>query len=101
MSGLGLSGLDRRTAALVVEAALAAVFDAALVRQLREDSPLTVLGMVPADAVCVADAIGREAERAGWSCALGDAELAGLVTVADLVSVVQATGMAAGGGVGA
>jgi hypothetical protein len=84
-----------------VEAALAAVFDAALVRQLREDSPLTVLGMVPADAVCVADAIAHECERAGWACSLGDADLAGLVSVADLVSVVQAGGMAAGGGVDA
>ena len=96
-----MSRPDRRAAALVVEAALAAVFDAALVRQLREDSPLTVLGMVPADAVALADAIARESERAGWACVLGDAELAGLVSVADLVSVVQATGMTAGGGVDA
>ena len=96
-----MSAPDHRAAARVVEAALAAVFDAALVRQLREDSPLTVLGMVPADAVCLADAIAREAEGAGWSCALGDAELAGLVSVADLVAVVQATSMAAGGGVDA
>lgn len=81
--------MDRRDAALVVEAALSAVFDAALVRQLRADSPLSVLGVVPADAVCIGDAVGREADRLGWSCALGDAELADARTVEDLVGAVQ------------
>ena len=81
--------LERRDAALIVEVALSAVFDAGLVRQLREDSPLSVLGMVPADAVCVADAVEQEAGRLGWSCRLGDDELAGAASVADIVTAVQ------------
>ena len=81
--------MERRDAALIVEAALCAVFDAGLVRQLREDSPLSVLGMVPADAVCVADAVEQEAGRRGWACRLGDDQLAGAASVADLVIAVQ------------
>lgn len=87
-----MTGLDRRDAALIVEVALTAVFDAGLVRQLREDSPLSVLGMVPADAVCVADAVEEEAGRLGWTCRLGDDELADAATVADLVTAVQERG---------
>lgn len=87
-----MTGLDRRDAALIVEVGLTAVFDAGLVRQLREDSPLSVLGMVPADAVCVADAVEQEAGRLGWSCRLGDDDLAAAVTVADLVTAVQQRG---------
>lgn len=84
--------MERRDAALVVEVALGAVFDAGLVRQLREDSPLSVLGMVPADAVCVADAVEQEAARMGWSCRLGDDDLGAAASVADLVSAVQQRG---------
>jgi len=87
-----VTGPDRRDAALIVEVGLAAVFEPALVRQLREDSPLSVLGMVPADAVCVADAVEQEAGRLGWSCRLGDDDLAGAATVADLVTAVQQQG---------
>lgn len=87
-----MTGPDRRDAALIVEVGLAAVFEPALVRQLREDSPLSVLGMVPADAVCVADAVEQEAGRLGWSCRLGDDDLAGAATVADLVTAVQQQG---------
>ena len=85
-----MSAPDRRAVALAVESALGAVFDPALVRQLREDSPLAVLGMVPADAVCIADAVAHEAERAGWSCDLGDADLSTVQSVADLVAAVAA-----------
>ena len=83
-------GIDRRLAARIVEDALAAVFDPAVVRQLREDSPLSVLGMTAADAVCVSDAVGTAAGSAGLTCALGDADLVSAVTVADLVAAVQA-----------
>jgi hypothetical protein len=82
--------IDRRVAAGVVEDALAAVFDPAVVRQLREDSPLTVLGMATADAVCVSDAIRDAAVGVGLDCGLGDGDLGGAVTVADLVTAVQA-----------
>jgi hypothetical protein len=82
--------IDRRLAAGIVEDALAAVFDPDVVRRLREDSPLNVLGMTVADAVCVSDAIRIAAGSAGLACDLGDADLAGAVTVADLVSAVQA-----------
>jgi hypothetical protein len=81
--------LDRRAAASIVEDALGAVFEPAVVRQLREDSPLSMLGMAPADAVCVSDAVAQAAGAAGLECQLGDAVLGGAVTVADLVSAVQ------------
>jgi hypothetical protein len=83
------SALDRRAAASIVEDALGAVFEPAVVRQLREDSPLSMLGMVPSDAVCLSDAIAHAADAAGLECDLGDATLGGAVTVADLVSAVQ------------
>lgn len=83
-------GIDRREAAGIVETALAAVFDPSLVHQLREDSPLTVLGMTTADAVCVSDAVGEAARAAGLDCDLGDSDLATAGAVADLVAAVQA-----------
>jgi hypothetical protein len=83
--------LDRRAAATIVEDALGAVFEPAVVRQLREDSPLSMLGMALADAVCVSDAIADAAEAAGLACDLGDGILGSAVTVADLVSAVQET----------
>lgn len=82
--------LDRRAAAGIVEDALAAVFDPAVVRQLREDSPLSGVGMTTSDAVCVSDAVREAAAAMGLDCHLGDAELAGAGTVADLVAAVQA-----------
>lgn len=82
--------IERRAAAGIVEDALAAVFDPAVVRQLREDSPLSVVGMTPADAVCVSDAIREAAAAAGLACHLGDADLVAAGTVADVVAAVQA-----------
>ena len=83
-------GIDRRVAAGIVEDALAAVFDPGVVRQLREDSPLSVLGMTPADAVCVSDAVSDAAAASGLDCRLGDTDLGQAGTVADLVAAVQA-----------
>ena len=83
-------GIDRRAAAGIVEDALAAVFDPTLVHQLREDSPLSVLGMTTADAVCVSDAVSEVARAAGLECDLGDSDLAAAGAVADLVAAVQA-----------
>jgi hypothetical protein len=83
-------GVDRRLAAAIVEDALAAVFDPTVVRQLREDSPLSVLGWTTADAVCVSDAVSAAAGAAGLDCLLGDTELGAAGTVADLVAAVQA-----------
>lgn len=91
-----MSAVDRRTAAGIVEQALAEVFDAAVVGRLREDSPLAVLGMEPADAVCVADAAARAAGAFGCTCALGDDDLVGASTVADLVAAVGAAARPAG-----
>lgn len=79
------STLSAHDAAVIVEQALAAVLDPAVVRQLRPDSPLAPAGLTPADAVCVADAVAEAAEQAGWTCLLGDADLAGAETVADIV----------------
>jgi len=87
------AGPDYRTAAVIVEDALAMVFPADLVARLRPDSPLAGLGMTPADAVCVCDAVADVAGRAGLSCDLSDADLAdadldGPRTVGDLVGTV-------------
>lgn len=82
--------VDHRTAAAIVEDALVAVYDAAVVRRLREDSPLEALGMSAADAICVADAVAASAVAAGHTCVLVDADFADAVTVADLVGRVQA-----------
>lgn len=82
--------IDRRAAAGIVEDALAAVFDPTVVRQLREDSPLTVLGMTTADAVCVSDAVGEAASAAGLDCDLTDSDLDAAGAVADLIAAVQA-----------
>ena len=84
-----MSALEHRAAATVVEEALVAVFDPDLVRRLREDSPLAVVGMIPADAVAVADAVARAAADVGVSCVLTDADVDGVETVADLVAAVQ------------
>jgi hypothetical protein len=84
-----MSPIAHRDAAVIVEQALTAVFDPAVVRQLREDSPLAGLGMAPADAVCVSDAVADAADRVGWSVDLGDADLADALTVADLVLAVE------------
>ncbi len=83
-------GIDRRAAAGIVEDALAVVFDPDVVRQLREDSPLTVLGMANADAVCISDAVRDVAAASGLDCHLGDTDLEAVGTVADLVAAVQA-----------
>lgn len=89
-TGPGGAAVDRRDAALVVEAALSAVFDPALVRQMRPDSPLAGLPLTPADAVCLADAVADAAAKSGWQCRLDDADLDGVTTVADLVDAVAA-----------
>jgi hypothetical protein len=83
-------GIDRRIAAGIVEDALTVVFDPTVVRQLREDSPLTVLGMTNADAVCISDAVRDAAGASGLDCHLGDTDLESASTVADLVAAVQA-----------
>jgi hypothetical protein len=88
-----MTAVDHRTAAGIVEQALLAVFDPAVVRQLREDSPLAALGMMPADAVAIADAAVDAAASVGVTCALGDADFAGISTVADLVAAVQLRAM--------
>ena len=84
-----MSDEERRRAAGMVEDALARVFDAEVVVRLRADSPLDVVGMTPADAVCIADAVAEAAEASGRSCRLDDADFAHAATVADLVAAVQ------------
>lgn len=86
---IGAAVMDRRTAAVVVEEALGRVFDVAIVKGLREDSPLAVLGMTSADAACVSDAVADAAARLGLVVDLGDADLEGAQSVADLVRAVQ------------
>ncbi|MCX6434476.1 MAG: hypothetical protein NTX29_17490 [Actinobacteria bacterium] len=81
--------IDHRVAAGIVEDALTSVFDPAIVRGLREDSPLAGVGMMPADAVCIADAVAVAAERAGLVCHLDDADFATAESVADLVRAVE------------
>jgi hypothetical protein len=80
----------RTVSAAIAEAGLLEVFGAQAVAGLREDSPLAKLGMSPDDAVCIADAVARAAQTRSLTCVLGDAELADLVTVTDLIDAVAA-----------
>ncbi len=82
------TGSERTTHAAIAEEALRRVFDSQSVAGLREDSPLAMLGMTPADVVCLADAVARAAQERSLTCMLGDADLAGLTTVADLIDAV-------------
>lgn len=84
--------VDRSTAAALAEQGLAAVFGAQIVAGLREDSPLAGIGLSAADLVCVSDAIADAAEIRDIDCVLGDADMDGLTTVADLVSVIVIRG---------
>lgn len=84
-----MTSLTRHDAAVVVEQALSAVFDPAVVVRLREDSPLTSAGMTPADAVCMADAVAVAAAGVGSVCALSDEDLVAVATVADLIDAVM------------
>ena len=87
-----MTAMDRRVAAGIVEQALGAVYDPSIVRTLREDSPLDVLGIRPADAVCIADAVHAAAPAFGAECVLDDADVVDVETVADLVDAVVAAG---------
>lgn len=82
------TGSERTTHAAIAEEALRRVFDSQSVAGLREDSPLAMLGMTSADVVCLADAVARAAQERSVTCMLGDADLAGLTTVADLIDAV-------------
>ena len=81
--------LERRTAAAICEQALAVVYGASTVATLREDSPLSAVGLVPADLVCLSDALAEAASTRGLRCVVDDSGFEGTVTVGDLVSVVQ------------
>ena len=83
-----MTALTRHDAAVVVEQALSAVFDLAVVVRLRADSPLTSAGMTAVDAVCVADAVAQAAAGVGSACALRDEDLVAVSTVADLIDAV-------------
>ena len=80
--------VDRRLAGLLVQEALGAVVDPAIVATLREDSPLAAAGLSVTDAVCVADGVATAAADRGLACALTDDDLAGATTVADVVDAV-------------
>lgn len=92
-----MSLITHRDAAVILEQALGAVFDETIVRQLREDSALAALGMTPADAVCLSDAVAEAAARVGWVVDLGDADVAGVTRIADLVNAIAANAVRAGG----
>ena len=77
-------------AASLTQDALAAVFDPASVALLREDSPLSAVGLTDADMVAVADAIAEAAAREGLVCILTDADVSGVTTVSDLIAGVVA-----------
>jgi hypothetical protein len=86
----------QRTSAVIAEAALTAVFGATAVGSLREDSPLTAVGLTPADLVCLADAAAVAAAARGITCVLDDASLADRRTVSDLVQAVAGASRPAG-----
>ena len=68
--------------------ALSQVFDAWAVTSLRIDSPLTALGMVPADQVCLAEAVSR-------TCGvdLTDDDFVRIHTLGDLADALRAHGL--------
>ncbi len=80
--------IDRHAAASIAEAALRAVYDPEVVAGLREDSPLTVVALQPGDLVCLADAAVAAADERGLRLRIGDADLAHLSTVADLIDAI-------------
>jgi hypothetical protein len=80
--------LDRHEAERLVAEALRSVFAPEVIGQARDDSPLASLGMTGADAIAVAEALAAQAQVAGYTCLLGDAEFAEVTSVSDLVSAV-------------
>lgn len=80
---------ERRVSAAIAEQALTAVFGARAVTSLREDSPLSAVGMSAPDLVCLAEAVVRAGRDRQVTCLLDDAALDGLVTVRDLVDAVE------------
>lgn len=74
------------SAAQIARAALALVYDTAVVESLRDDSPLP--GYRSADAIAVATAVRVESERAGHEVALGDQEMVEIHTVGDLEDAI-------------
>ncbi len=101
--------LDPALVRVVTRDGLSRVFGHTVVDQLRPDSPLmgTVLassiGMVPADAIAVADAIEQRAAREGALCRLGDdvfvsdSEGDATMTLADLEAGVARAWMGGAG----
>lgn len=94
--------LDPALVRVVAHDALVRVFGATVVDPLRPDSPLigsglsSSIGMRPADAIAVADAVQQRAAREGAECLLGndvfssDAEGDATVTLADLEAAIAA-----------
>ncbi len=82
------SPIEHRLAAQVAEEALRSVFDPQAVSALRDDSPLTAIGLTSADVVCLADAVAKASDDRGFTCVLGDADLEDVHTVADLVLAI-------------
>lgn len=94
---------DATVAEVAAREALERVFGAARVAHLRPDSVVlgagSAVGMVPADAIAVADAVADWSARAGGYCRLdasafrSDAEGDVLVTLADLEAAIAASWM--------
>ena len=84
-----MRSVEHRTAAAIAEAALSVVFGRSAVATLREDSPLAAVGLVPADLVCLSDAIAADAAARGVTCILDDEALGHALTVGDVVVAVQ------------
>lgn len=88
--------ISRTRAAALAERGLAAVVGAQIVAALREDSPLAGVGLTDDDLICVSDAVADAARTEGVACSLTDADVSGLVTVADLVGAIAQRGEDAG-----
>lgn len=82
---------DRRAAVAITVEALRRVLDPSTVAALRDDSPLSAVGVTDADLVCIADAIAAESERIpdGRVVLLDDRDFESISTVADLVTTVR------------
>jgi hypothetical protein len=85
-----LDPVDRRLAGRWVEQALSAVFEPQAVGALREDSPLSAIGLTAADFVCLADVIADGAAASGRTCVLDDGDVEAVHTVGDLIDAALA-----------
>lgn len=82
--------VPRRESVALAVAALRRVFEPSVVAGIRDDTPLSSLGLADADMACLADAVHAAAREQGRTVLLGDREMDAVVLVGDLVDAISA-----------